>query len=47
MDKKNIKKVYIVSYDPVQDMGLFGCRHIPRFISKEVAYSMRPELKNE
>ena len=43
--KKNLDKGYIVSYDPVTDMGLFGCRHIPRFISKEVAEQLRPDLK--
>lgn len=43
--KKNLDKGYITTYDPVTDMGLFSCRHIPRFISKEVAYSLRPELK--
>lgn len=43
--KRNIEKGYITSYNPITDMGLFGCRHIPRFISKEVAIMMRPELK--
>lgn len=42
--KKNFEKGYIASYDPINDMGLFGCRHIPRFISKEVAESLRPDL---
>lgn len=44
--KRNLDKGYISSYNPTHDMGLFGCRHIPRFISKEVAFQLRPELKN-
>jgi hypothetical protein len=43
--KRNLEKGYITSYNPITDMGLFGCRHIPRFISKEVAERLRPDLK--
>lgn len=43
--KKAFEKKYITSYDPIVDMGLFGCRHSPRFVSKEVAEHIRPELK--
>lgn len=45
--KDALDKGKIASYDPVQDMGLWGCRHSPRFISKELAESRRPELKKE
>jgi len=43
--KKNFEKGYILSYNPLTDRGLFGCRHVPRFVSKEVAWALRPELK--
>jgi hypothetical protein len=42
---KNLERGYISSYNPVNDMGLFGCRHVPQFISKEVAEKLRPDLK--
>lgn len=45
--KKNFEKGYIASYDPINDMGLFGCRHLPRFISKQVAETLRPDLKGK
>jgi hypothetical protein len=32
-------------YDPLTDMGLWNCRHHPSFISKELAFELRPELK--
>lgn len=44
--KKNFDRRYIASYDPVVDMGLFGCRHLARFVSPEVAIKIRPELKD-
>ena len=40
-----LKKGYIASYDPIRDMGLFGCRHVPQFVPKEVAERIRPDLK--
>lgn len=43
--KKNFEKGYITSYTATQDMGLFACRHLPRFISKEVAKVKRPDIK--
>lgn len=43
--QRNLEKGYITTYDPVTDMGLFSCRHIPRFISREVAERLRPDLK--
>ena len=45
--KQAFAKGYISSYNPTSDMGLWACRHIPRYISKEVAWALRPELKNE
>lgn len=45
--KRNLEAGYITSYNPVTDMGLFGCRHIPRFISREVAERLRPDLKKQ
>jgi hypothetical protein len=41
-----LKKGYIASYDPIRDMGLFSCRHVPQFIPKEVAERIRPDLKD-
>lgn len=41
----NLEKGYISSYNPTTDMGLFGCRHLPRFVTKETALMMRPELE--
>jgi hypothetical protein len=43
--KNAFKKGYITTYDPVQDLGLWGCRHIAKFISKEAAEKLRPDLK--
>lgn len=43
--RKNLEKGYITSYNPVTDMGLFGCRHLARFVSKEAAEMLRPDLK--
>jgi hypothetical protein len=40
-----LKKGFITSYNPVADMGLWACRHVPRFVSNEVAAALRPELK--
>ncbi len=40
-----LEKGYIASYDPIMDMGLWGCRHVPQFISKETAEALRPDLK--
>ncbi len=40
-----LEKGYIASYDPIRDMGLFGCRHVAQFISKETAEQLRPDLK--
>lgn len=42
--KKNLERGYITSYNPVTDMGLFGCRHLPRFITYEQAVRLRPDL---
>lgn len=42
--KRNLEKGYITSYNPITDMGLFGCRHLPRFITYEQAVRMRPDL---
>jgi protein required for attachment to host cells len=43
--KQAFEKEYITSYDPVVDRGLWRCRHLVRFISKEVAEMLRPDLK--
>lgn len=43
--KLNFDKGYITSYDATHDMGLFRCSHVPRFISKETAEQLRPDLK--
>jgi len=45
--QKNLDKGYITSYNPITDCGLFGCRHITRFISKEAAEMLRPDLKGK
>jgi hypothetical protein len=43
--QKNLEKGYISSYNPTTDLGLFGCRHLPRYVSKAVAEYLRPDLK--
>jgi hypothetical protein len=45
--KQAIDKGYIATYNPVTDRGLWRCRHVPRFVSNEVAVAVRPELKSE
>lgn len=45
--KKHLENGSITSYNPVTDMGLFGCRHTPRFISYEQAVRLRPDLKKD
>jgi hypothetical protein len=34
-------------YDPFTDMGGYGCRHHWNWVPDAVAYSMRPELRNQ
>lgn len=45
--KKNEPKCpsAVVDYDPVVDLGRWNCRHRTRFISRELAEEMRPDLK--
>lgn len=45
--KKHLENGSITSYNPITDMGLFGCRHTPRFISYEQAIRLRPDLKKD
>jgi hypothetical protein len=33
------------NYDPLVDMGGFGCRHIPRFLTNDMAIDLEPGLK--
>ena len=34
----------LVGYDPLVDMGRWNCRHRTRFISRELAQELRPDL---
>lgn len=43
--QENLKKGTIATYNPVVDCGLYGCRHSIRYISREVAETIRPDLK--
>jgi hypothetical protein len=43
--QENIDKGYIASYDPLTDVGLFGCRHLTRYITKATAKSLRPDIQ--
>ena len=36
-----------VGYDPLVDRGGFNCRHILGYVSDELAFRMRPDLKKE
>ena len=45
--KKEKDSGVVSGYDPLVDMGRFNCRHRTRYISRELARELRPDLPDK